>query len=115
MRRVDAPPAGAMSMSATFTMTPSTGGGAYAPRNIVAVWVEDSTGAFVIDEIRTGPTFESVTPRVVFAGTPGAPNCYGDSMASLAQTYGGSAQSATALGFATVTALEAAVADYCTP
>ena len=74
-----------------------------------------STGAFVIDEIRTGPTFESVTPRVVFAGTPGAPNCYGDSMASLAQTYGGSAQSATALGFATVTALEAAVADYCTP
>jgi hypothetical protein len=64
----------------------------------------------------TGNGFSNAwTIGAVKAGTPGAPNCNGDSMASLAQTYGGSAQSATALGFATVTALEAAVADYCTP
>lgn len=74
-----------------------------------------STGAFVIDEIRVGPTFASVTPRVVFAGTPGAANCFGESMAALVQTYGGSVEAAAALGFANVIALEAAVTAHCTP
>ena len=36
--------ANAQAVSATFTTTPA--GGNYAPKNIVAVWVEDSGGAF---------------------------------------------------------------------
>jgi len=43
----DAAVGGAQSVTATFTTTPSVGGGAYAPKNIVAVWVEDSSGTFV--------------------------------------------------------------------
>ncbi|HSD86140.1 MAG TPA: DUF2271 domain-containing protein [Kofleriaceae bacterium] len=39
-----AAPAAAQSVSATFTTTPA--GGSYQPKNIVAVWVEDGTGAF---------------------------------------------------------------------
>lgn len=39
-----ASPAWAQGVSANFTTTPA--GGNYAPRNIVAVWVEDANGAF---------------------------------------------------------------------
>jgi uncharacterized protein (TIGR03382 family) len=38
-------PAAADGLSVTFTTTPN--GGPFAPRNIVAVWIEDSNGAFV--------------------------------------------------------------------
>jgi hypothetical protein len=39
-----ASPAAAQAVSATFTTTPA--GGNYAPKNIVAVWIEDSGGVF---------------------------------------------------------------------
>jgi hypothetical protein len=38
-------PAQAQGVTAKFTTTPA--GGPYAPRNVVAVWVEDGSGAFV--------------------------------------------------------------------
>jgi hypothetical protein len=41
----DAGGSGAAALTATFTTTPN--GGPYAPKNIVAVWVEDSNGTFV--------------------------------------------------------------------
>jgi hypothetical protein len=72
-----------------------------------------STGAFDVDEIRIGATYASVTPRVAFAGTPGAPNCHGTSIAALAQANGGLPAAAAALGFPSVAALQSAVAAYC--
>lgn len=72
-----------------------------------------STGAFDLDEIRIGGTFASVTPRVPFAGTPGAPNCTGKSVSALSQGHGGLSQAASDLGFANVAALQNAIAAYC--
>jgi len=48
-----------------------------------------------------------------FAGTPGSTNCNGDSVSTLAHTYGGAAHAAQALGYASVGALKSAVANYC--
>jgi hypothetical protein len=72
-----------------------------------------STGAFDLDEIRIGSTFASVTPRVPFAGTPGAANCTGKSVSALAQGHGGLPQAASDLGFANVAALQNAIGAYC--
>ena len=47
-----------------------------------------------------------------FNGIPGQPNCVGQSLFFLAQQYGGLARAA-ALGYASVTALQNAVAAHC--
>lgn len=56
-----------------------------------------------------------VTPRPSnpFAGTPGSANCFGKSVSALARTYGGIAHAAPALGYASVSALQSAIANYC--
>lgn len=72
-----------------------------------------STGAFDVDEIRIGGTFASVTPRVRFAGTPGAANCHGKSASALAQEHGGLAAAAADLGFSSVGALQGAIGAFC--
>ena len=60
----------------------------------------------------TGSGF--VPPRQKhFAGTPGSGDCTGKSISTLAQTYKGIAHAASALGYANVTALESAIAEYC--
>jgi hypothetical protein len=51
---------------------------------------------------------------IALAGTPGSPNCRGQSVNALQTMYGGSlATAAQALGFASVPALMAAVAASC--
>lgn len=72
-----------------------------------------STGAFAVDEIRIGTTYADVTPRSSFAGTPGAANCRGKTVAALAQEHGGLANAASALGYASVAALQNAIARFC--
>jgi uncharacterized repeat protein (TIGR03803 family) len=52
-------------------------------------------------------------PVRVFAGTPGSANCVGASTSSLAQTYGGIAHAASALGYNSVSALKSAITTYC--
>jgi len=52
-------------------------------------------------------------PPKQFAGTPGNADCTGKSISTLAQTYRGIAHAAPALGYASVTALQNAVAKYC--
>jgi hypothetical protein len=52
-------------------------------------------------------------PEVKFAGTPGKADCTGKSTSALAHTYGGIAHAAPALGYASVNALQSAVANYC--
>jgi hypothetical protein len=72
-----------------------------------------STGAFSVDEIRLGATYADVTPRLPFAGTAGAPNCHGKTVAALAQQYGGLANAAAPLGYASVATLQDAITGFC--
>lgn len=48
-----------------------------------------------------------------FAGTPGNADCIGKSVSALAQTYGGTAHAAPALGYNSVSALQSAIHIYC--
>jgi hypothetical protein len=50
---------------------------------------------------------------LVFAGKPGASNCHGKSVSTLARQYGGLAAAATALGFPDTQALQNAIRLYC--
>jgi probable HAF family extracellular repeat protein len=56
------------------------------------------------------------TPKVeglVFAGTPGMPNCHGKSVSALAQQFGGLDAAAAALGFPSVHALQDSIRAFC--
>lgn len=65
----------------------------------------------------TGTVFEitgaGFVPFSKFSGVPGTVNCKGTSTSALAQTYGGIAHAASALGYANVAALQTAVAAHC--
>jgi hypothetical protein len=52
-------------------------------------------------------------PPIHFAGVPGARNCTGASVSSLAHTYGGVSAAAKALGYTSVSALQNAISAYC--
>jgi hypothetical protein len=49
----------------------------------------------------------------VFAGTPGKPNCFGQSVSALARQYGGLNAAAEALGYPSVQALQEAIMAFC--
>jgi uncharacterized membrane protein len=53
------------------------------------------------------------SPLLLFAGTPGKPNCHGQSVSALAQQYGGLAAAAAALGYSSVSMLQNAITTYC--
>ena len=79
--------------------------------NVLGIY---STGAFAVDEIRIGNSFAEVTPAAAgFAGTPGGANCHGKSVSALAQQHGGMATAAATLGYASVQALQQAIAAFC--
>src|SRR5262249_36239243 len=48
-----------------------------------------------------------------FAGTPGAPNCHGESVSALARQFGSLDAAASALGFPSVQALQDAIREFC--
>jgi uncharacterized repeat protein (TIGR03803 family) len=50
-----------------------------------------------------------------FAGTPGKPNCFGQSVSALARQYGGLNNAAEALGYPSVRALQDAITEFCEP
>jgi uncharacterized repeat protein (TIGR03803 family) len=61
-----------------------------------------------------GTAFEIVgSGFAVFAGTPGKPNCFGQSVAALARQYGGLNAAAKALGYPSVRALQKAILEFC--
>jgi len=49
----------------------------------------------------------------MFSGTPGFSNCHGQSVAPLAQQYGGLDAAAKALGYPSVQALQDAIRAFC--
>ena len=105
-----------------------------APRPIVApgtpflgdlqAWIRNSNlapdwlriGTDIIDGTPV-PTFNmafSLTGETVpEAGTPGQPNCHGQTISALAHQFGGIDAAASALGFSTVQALQTGVTLFC--
>jgi hypothetical protein len=57
--------------------------------------------------------FVAKLETLAFAGTPGTPNCLGQSIAALARQYGGLDAAAAALGFPSVQALQDAIQEFC--
>ena len=53
------------------------------------------------------------TTSIQLAGTPGSANCHGKSVSALAEEFGGLAQAADTLGFASVKALQDAIKAFC--
>jgi len=66
---------------------------------------------FPLDQISM--TEITVDGALAFAGTPGDPDCHGKSVSALARQFGGIASAASALGFASVQALQAAIKAFC--
>jgi hypothetical protein len=50
---------------------------------------------------------------LTFAGTPGTPNCQGQSVSALVRQFGGLDAAASALGFPSVQALQDAIQEFC--
>jgi len=53
------------------------------------------------------------TGFVIFASTPGKPNCFGQSISALARQYGGLNAAAAALGYPSVRALQEGIMAFC--
>jgi len=82
--------------------------------NLAPDWLR--IGTDIIDGA-TPPTFNmafSLTGETVpEAGTPGQPNCHGQTISALAHQFGGINAAASALGFSSVQALQNAVKLFC--
>lgn len=60
-----------------------------------------------------GGTVFQLTSAVSFVGTPGEPNCVGQSVSTIAKSFGGISSAAVQFGYPDVQALEDAVKSYC--
>lgn len=58
------------------------------------------------------PAFLAIT-RPSFAGQPGKANCFGQSVSALSNQYGGLDAATSALGFASLRALQTAIREFC--
>jgi uncharacterized repeat protein (TIGR03803 family) len=120
---------GAIGCGTVFKVTPKgeetvlysfTGGndGGFPHAGLIAALITDAAGKLYGMTINggtsgNGTVFEIAgSGFIFFAGTPGKPNCHGQSVSGLAQQYGGIAAAAAALG-TDVQALQNAIATYC--
>jgi hypothetical protein len=72
-------------------------------------------GALISDQ-PVGPNLVediSLVAPAVFGGTPGDPNCYGQSVAALNAQFGNQPAAAAALGYPSVNALHDAIHAFC--
>jgi spore maturation protein SpmA len=60
-----------------------------------------------------GASVTGVNFTALFAGTPRAANCVGESVSALAREYGGLNNAAAALGYSSVAALQDAISTFC--
>jgi hypothetical protein len=74
----------------------------------------DQLGQSRVDRCDIGAIeFRPPLPAPAFAGTPGKANCHGKSVSALARQFGGIDAAASALGFASVQALQDATRTFC--
>jgi hypothetical protein len=101
------------------------GGSGYGDAGIgIAV---DAAGAAYVTGFTGSTDFPTVHPlqatpsgafvakltTLAFAGTPGRLNCHGESVSALVRQFGGLDAAASALGFASVQALQDAIREFC--
>src|SRR5262249_36636418 len=72
-----------------------------------------TAGAFQTTFARVVDAFVTKLAALTFAGTPGRPNCHGESVSALAHQFGGLDAAASALGFPSVQALQDAIRAFC--
>jgi uncharacterized repeat protein (TIGR03803 family) len=114
------------SWGTVFKLTPpASAGGAWTKTTLcrfdggspLAGLISDASGALygttTIGGANGGGTVSRLTTAGTFFGTPGKPNCKGQSVSTLAKTYGGMAAAAKALGYNSVQALQNAISVYC--
>jgi hypothetical protein len=82
-------------------------------------WLRIGTDIIGATPPATPPTFNmtfSLSGNTVpDAGTPGEPNCHGQSVHALARQFRGIDEAASALGFSSVDALQDSLKEFCTP
>jgi hypothetical protein len=133
--------AGSTLVYATYLGGSSVDGGAGSGGDEGIGIAVDATGAAYVTGVTRSPDFPTVHPlqptlgggchstfrgivcdqdafvakleTLAFAGTPGTPNCLGQSIAALARQYGGLDAAAAALGFPSVQALQDAIQEFC--
>lgn len=80
-------------------------------------WVRIGTDVIGATPPATPPTFNmtfSLSGETVpDIGTPGEPNCHGQSVDALAKEFGGIAQAGSVLGFSSVNALQDSLREFC--
>jgi hypothetical protein len=133
--------AGSALVYATYLGGSSGDGGAGSGGDKGTGIAVDATGAAYVTGVTRSPDFPTVHPlqptlgggchsapfgivcdedafvaklrTLAFAGTPGTPNCQGQSVSALAQQFGGLEAAAAALGFPSVQALQDAIREFC--
>jgi uncharacterized repeat protein (TIGR03803 family) len=100
-----------------YSFTSFTSDGSEPEDGLIADSSGNLYGTTVLGGFGAGTVFKisggGFVPPVHFAGVPGAPNCTGVSVSSLAHTYGGLGAAAKALGYTSVSALQNAISAYC--
>ena len=86
---------------------------------LVPDWLRIGTNIIGATPPDTPPKFNmafSLTGNTIpQAGTPGEPNCTGESVSALASQFGGIQAGASSLGFASVKALKDSLKEFCNP
>jgi len=102
-------------LAAACTGVDTDGSSLYFQTDFNGYTKTDMTGALLahVSVADLGPGVEDISLQKGFAGTPGAANCHGKSVSSLAQQYGGMDNAATALGYASVSDLQDAIRAFC--
>jgi hypothetical protein len=110
---IDTSPIGVLQLSSdtcqwqSSTAHWSSGASTTAVLSIMDLNTEEFGNDFALDDL----SFE--VSAVSFAGTPGEPNCHGESVSALVQQFGGLDAAASALGFPSVPALQEAIRAFC--
>ena len=88
----------------TFVVRLATGGTHTIGIGVIDTYDSAVNSGVLLDNFRIVPAF---------AGTPGKANCHGQSVSALARQFGGLSAAASALGFASVGALQDASREFC--
>ena len=90
-------------------------GGPFSPTSTIQAVVDESFGDINTRIFFGGAGYSVWDDLLVLAlnGTPGKSNCHGQSVSGLTQQFGGMKEAASALGFASVDALQNEIRDFC--
>ena len=83
--------------------------------NLSPDWLRIGSDIIAGDPPTFNMTFSLTGTALTDAGTPGQPNCHGQSMSALAEQFGSVDSAASSLGFSSVQALQNTFGGFCEP